>query len=822
MKKTKLLKRERINHILSSVYSYPLTIVNAPIGFGKTTAVREFIKADGCPYFWITFLNSEESTEFLWNQFANKICEIDEEKGLKLKSLGFPIDVPQTLKIISILEKINFKEKTIFILDDYHLLKGNKLFNFIKQIIFEEIDNLHIIIITRETINIDYSELLSKGMCQIVLRQQLKFTEEELRTYCLMMDKNILNSDLKKINDYTDGWISLAYMLMVGLKYGIKVGMNSSIDELIENTIFNAYDDNTKNFLFKLSLVDDFTAKQAAYVTKEEKAAEILKMLQKENAFIFYDNRTQKYKIHNVFLDFLRLKQNFNEEELKGIYRRLGEWYLKKDPIISYAYFYNAKDVERILSELNKPANVSNYLTEFEGSFEMFESIPCELLFKYPIAYLQHIFRSILKGTEEIRMNCLNKLDNLMKFYEQADVEESYRNRIMAEILVVKKFTLFNHIEEMGMYNERILKLLNGRKSYILLRQNEFTFGCPHLLYIYFRDKGTFEKIFTVAKDKISIHSKISDGCGTGCEYVASAEYSLETGKFKDVELNSYKAIYKAETKSQTGISICAYFSLMRLYIFEGKVNEAICKLNELEELVEKENSRIYNTTYDICKGYIYACLKHDEKIPYWLQTGKMNNANFLYEGMAFNYIVYGKSVMLSKNYLKLEMLTESFCEYFSIFKNQLGFIHNSIFKAVAKYNLYGLEEGIKALQASLNMAREDNIIMPFVENAPHIIDILRLIENKNTKDEYVKEVMEYSSLYTERLQINKIDVISLSQKEREVLLLIAEGLKREEVASQLLVSKGTVRTHLQNIYKKLGVSGKVAAIKSAKMHKII
>lgn len=266
---------------------------------------------------------------------------------------------------------------------------------------------------------------------------------------------------------------------------------------------------------------------------------------------------------------------------------------------------------------------------------------------------------------------------------------------------------------------------------------------------------------------------------------------------------------------------MCIFQPYEALYL-SGKADEVIKKLNELEGIVEEKNNRVYNTTLDICKGYIYACLKQERKIPYWLQAGDMSDAHFLYQGMAFNYIVYGKSVMLSKNYIKLEMLTESFDEYFSIFKNQLGYIHNGIFKAVAKYNLYGIEEGVSSLEAVLDMAREDNIIMPFVENAPHIMDMLMVIENKNFTDKYIKEITDYSSQYIKSLHRSDLEEASLSKKEKEVLSLIAEGLKREEVASRLLMSQGTVRTHLQNIYKKLGVSGKVAAIRSAKMHKII
>jgi len=44
----------------------------------------------------------------------------------------------------------------------------------------------------------------------------------------------------------------------------------------------------------------------------------------------------------------------------------------------------------------------------------------------------------------------------------------------------------------------------------------------------------------------------------------------------------------------------------------------------------------------------------------------------------------------------------------------------------------------------------------------------------------------------------------------------MAQGYKREAIAENLFISTGTVKTHLQNIYKKLDVKGKNAAINTA------
>lgn len=824
MQKVRILKRERINTILSAIYDYPLIIVEAPMGFGKTTAVMNFLASEKNNALRIAFLNSSKSTAFFWNKFGDEMGKLDKKAADALKSLGLPADAPQADKIISILNSIEYDEKTVLVIDDYHLSHDMQLNKFILQIAAEKIENFHIVIITRDTTAINFNELLSKGMCFVISQQQLKFTECETRDYCLMMAGHISEDELKKISEYTDGWISLIYIILLGLKKGIPVGMNNTIDELIEDVLFNTYDRHIQHFLLKLSIMNNFTAKQAIFVTEDEKASEILKKLQKENAFIFYDEICKTYKIHNVLLDFLRTKQDFTAEELKQLYKRLGEWYLDRDDFITaYGYLNHAGDVERVLSHLDNPANIRNELTDFEGSEEMFKSISRELLYKYPIAYLQYIFISIIKGNDDTILAMSNRLDELEKVFESMeDIDDTYRNRIIAELLIIRKFTRFNYLEKSVAANDEILRRLNGKQSYIALRENEFTFGSPHLVYNYFRDEGRLKKTVQLIMENFIFYPRYANGCGTGCDYLALAEYAFETGDFETVELNNLKAIYKAKTKEQNSIIICANFNLIRFYIFQGKINKAIQMLKQLEEDITRINNPIYNTTIDMCKGYIYACLCAKEKIPYWLQTGNMTDAHFFYQGIAFNYIVFGKALVVSKKYVELEMMIESFEEHFSMFSNQLGFIHNNIFNSVAKYNLYGIEKGIPVLQDALSKAQSDDIIMPFAENGPHIFNMLKKISENSPENGYIKRVLHCCRQYNESLKGTQISKVSLSQREIEVLSLAADGLNREEIASRLFMSQGTVKTHLQNIYQKLEASGKISAIKIAQMNGLI
>jgi DNA-binding CsgD family transcriptional regulator len=65
-------------------------------------------------------------------------------------------------------------------------------------------------------------------------------------------------------------------------------------------------------------------------------------------------------------------------------------------------------------------------------------------------------------------------------------------------------------------------------------------------------------------------------------------------------------------------------------------------------------------------------------------------------------------------------------------------------------------------------------------------------------------------------------DAPSLTPREMEVLSLASHGLTYAEIAEQLAVSPTTIRTHLENIYPKLGVSDKAAAVAAALRHGLI
>ncbi|HEX3027120.1 MAG TPA: hypothetical protein VHR42_07840 [Clostridia bacterium] len=383
MNRTQHLIRERMNRLLSAITNYPLTILEAPAGYGKTTAVQDYLDSQKIRPLWISFRPMVECSEYCWAKVAAESEKMDSAVGTTLKSLGFPVDAPQRNRILSILNRLELVEPTVVVLDNYELVTDPLLSRLLLQVAEDEIENLHLVVLARDTTLLDFVPLLLSEKCRVISQQQIKFTVDEVRNYGTLTGSSVTDEEIERIAEYTDGWISMIYMLILGAEENIPVGLTQTLDELIDQVLYRVHDPETQQFLLQLSVMDGFTAEQATFVTGNAQAYKLLKQLQKKNAFIFYDEREKEYKIHNVLLDFLRARQNFQEKEEHALYRNLGEWLLREnDPRPAYSCLARAGDAERILTHLNRTQPIRNLYTDFDGADELFASAPKELLYK--------------------------------------------------------------------------------------------------------------------------------------------------------------------------------------------------------------------------------------------------------------------------------------------------------------------------------------------------------------------------------------------------------------------------------------------------------
>lgn len=94
-----------MNRLLSAILTYPLVIVEAPSGYGKTTAVRDFLAKQEGDALWIP-LQSLHDIRDAWVCFARELAKCDPVAGEKPAGLGFPANGSAQEKALSILNRL--------------------------------------------------------------------------------------------------------------------------------------------------------------------------------------------------------------------------------------------------------------------------------------------------------------------------------------------------------------------------------------------------------------------------------------------------------------------------------------------------------------------------------------------------------------------------------------------------------------------------------------------------------------------------------------------------------------------------------------------
>ena len=105
---------DKLKRQLAQIPNHPLTVVEAPSGFGKTTAVREFLKeylSDGACEYWYTCLS--EPASIAWKNICELLSNIDIDVADKLQMLGKP-SMNTLMGIPAILKNLNCSIETFF------------------------------------------------------------------------------------------------------------------------------------------------------------------------------------------------------------------------------------------------------------------------------------------------------------------------------------------------------------------------------------------------------------------------------------------------------------------------------------------------------------------------------------------------------------------------------------------------------------------------------------------------------------------------------------------------------------------------------------
>ncbi len=814
-----VLKRESINDELKNILYYPLTMVTAAMGYGKSTAARDFLNSLDIEYSYLSIESEETSPQYIWDSLTRQLEKTNPEIGDKLRALGFPNDYSQVEKFLKIIEDYIYNRSFALVIDDYHLCQSNEFDKLMERIVRANIDGLHILVLTRVIPDMSIEELCLKGYCYHIKSDLFEVNSGEIKEFFMLYGFEISDDIAEQIYVISEGWISAIYLIMQ--RYGeinrVETGRN--LEKLIETAVMSRYSDVEVIVLKSLCVLDSISPHQAVYVTGNSEAEWIVQKLSYENSFIRFDEQGCVYRIHNIFNDYLKkiLLQYPLEVTVEELYKRAGEWCIQNGNILSgLNYLLKAKEYGMILNEFEKKNLTRIIDSNTQYILELFKHIPNEIKYNYPIAYLSYIgfYVTNVNSEEGARL-----LHNFEQYYQNIqEVSLNIKKRIMGEVELIRAYTSFNDLNLMHNSLQKAHEMLPGN-SLIANKDKIFTFGSPHVLFMYYRDLGKFRWTMERLEEYVPLYTKMASGCGMGFEYLIKAEYCIETWNLDDAERYAYKAIYKANTMEQVSVIICAKFVLARVSAAKGEFEEAFEIMDDLNTEVETCNSPILTSAFDLCSGYIAGITGEKSYFAKWLRIGDIGLSDILYQGMGFNYIIYGKYLLYELNYLRLEVLCEEMTDIFHKFNNQLGYLHMHIMDSIAKYYLYGIEAAIKSIISAFEIGRAEDIFLPFAEYGKYLLPILNEFHMNDSKDVYFEQLLKHVSNYCKQLDNTGACVKSfpiLTNREKEVLKLIVAGKINRDIASELYIAEVTVRKNITSIYRKLHVSGRASAVKKA------
>jgi len=142
--------------------------------------------------------------------------------------------------------------------------------------------------------------------------------------------------------------------------------------------------------------------------------------------------------------------------------------------------------------------------------------------------------------------------------------------------------------------------------------------------------------------------------------------------------------------------------------------------------------------------------------------------------------------------------------------------IEGQILQAIAWYKQGDKSCALDCLENALRLAEKGGFVRLFLDESPLMVDLLRQAASNGINLRYTTRLLDSVSVKAIRQEAAPAPgglLEPLSDREREVLQLIARGRLNKEIADELVIAIGTVKRHTANIFRKLDVVNRTQAV---------
>jgi len=767
----------------------------------------------------------------------------------------------------------------ILVLDDYHLIDSPPVDQALTFLLEHLPPQMHLVIASREDPSLPLARLRARSQLTELRAADLRFTPAEAAEFLnQVMGLNLSTEDIAALEARTEGWIAGLQLAAISMQDREDIpsfiksftGSHHFVMDYLVEEVLGQQPESVQIFLLRTSILDRMCGPlcDAVLVSPSASGQETLEYLERANLFIIpLDNERRWYRYHHLFGELLRRRLG-SSQELPKYHLRASEWYeANNDLAEAFNHALAAGGFERA-ARLAEAA--------WQGMERSFQSaawlgwvkkLPNAVICSRPRLCVQLGWAFSDAGELDSSETHLQNAERALAGVMDRDEFKSLPGAIA--LIRADNAQIQGDLAETVKYAELSIQLIPKDDIY-LRAQAAITLEFTHWA------TGNLEASLRAMHAWIEDMQRLGNQVFAIASAFAVADMQVILGRLGEAEKTLRKAIQLAAAHGREAETITAHHHLgLALLAHErGEAETAAQRLQTAAELGQhttlvdwpyrwklaqarlKESGGEWDAALDLLDeaGRVYVknpipILRPVEayKSRVYLKQGWLDKAaswawerglsvtdevNYLgeYEYLTLARVRLGESVFTGV----IELL-ERLLVLAEMQKRKGSVIEILVTQALVYQAQDNHHQALSTLERALALAEPEGYVRIFVDEGKAMRSLIekQLRNREHPLSVYADKLLaaftqpvaapksaiirqKSGVIEPEVLPAKKMLVEPLSERELEVLKLLRSELSGPEIAGQLIVSLNTLRTHTKNIFNKLGVNNRRAAIRRA------
>jgi LuxR family maltose regulon positive regulatory protein len=861
-----LVARPRLMEQLEQGSQVKLTLVSAPAGYGKSTLASEWARQTRLPVAWLTLDPGDNDLKRWVTYLVAAIQTIAPEFGEMTGALleGPQPSPPQPVLTALVNELDDLQRLIALVLDDYHVITNPAIHEAIAFLLEHLPEFIHLVILTRADPPLPLARIRAQNQLVEIRADDLRFTAEEASAFINeIMGLGLSRENIRTLEARTEGWISglqLAAISMQGLDAkqladflaGFTGGYHYIVDYLMEE-VLERQPDAMREFLLQTSILERMTGGLCDALTGGSNGQRMLERLEKRNLFIVpLDEERQWYRYHQLLADVLQnqLQQSY-PEPLPDLHRRASQWFENKgflEEAISHAV--KSKDIERTtrLIEQNAMAmlmqgelvTLLNWIKPIENLagdrpwLSTYKSWALTLSGQLDLAedWLRKAESAIPPSSFERYKELMGHIEAIRAYIAEARGEASQTIKHAQKALEflpesnqavrsVVTFTLGTAYRLIGDHTKATQALKAARRTARIAGNRYLELGAVFTLADLTFDHGELHKAFDMYQETLRLATR-PGGQKSPAAGMAYFGLGLIHYEWNDLEAALENTLQAIDLCQQWGhfVNLAASLVLLsRLKQAQGDLDSAQQAILKAEELTRSHTLALRAESWVTgFRAGLWLAQGNLEAANRWAKEcglGKVAESSYLREAEYLSLVRVYLATEQSDRALELTRELQSAAEASGRIGNV---IETLVLRALAYQAKDDFSQALTALEWALTLAQPEGYIRVFLNEGTLMAELLRRAGSQGIKPQFVAELL------SEFVQISGSEdshwqplIEPLSERELEILQLLADGLSNLDIAERLVITAGTVKAHTASIYRKLNVNSRSQAAAQAR-----